>query len=205
MSHGFELEPAESSDLPVKGALGALARMVGRINGAILVISMLALLAAAFILTYSVFSRYLFKAATDWQDEAAVFCLVGATFLCGAAVQARRGHIGIEAIAGLLPHAVNRARMFLVDVLSMLFCTFFAWKSWALCHEAWVEKQTTSSSWAPPLALPYALMALGVTLLAVQIALQIAARLWPESAQTMTDSVPTATDTDATKTGAVRP
>ena len=34
--------------------------------------------AASLVLTYSVFSRYLFKAATDWQDEVAVFCIVGA-------------------------------------------------------------------------------------------------------------------------------
>lgn len=180
MSHGFELESAEPADLPVSGTLGLLARLVARINDGIMFLSMLALLAASFILTYSVFSRYLFKAATDWQDEAAVFCLVGATFLCGAAVQTRRGHIGIEALAGLLPAAVNRLRLLVVDILSALFCAFFAWKSWALCHEAWVEKQTTSSSWAPPLWVPYSLMAIGVTLLALQIALQIAARIKPE-------------------------
>ena len=43
---------------------------------------------ASLVLTSSVVSRYFFKASTDWQDEAAVFCLVGATFLCGAFVQA---------------------------------------------------------------------------------------------------------------------
>jgi hypothetical protein len=40
-----------------------------------------------------------------------------------------------------------------------------------------VDKQTTTSSWAPPLWIPYALMAAGMTLLAVQIALQVAVRL----------------------------
>ena len=45
---------------------------------------MIALLVASLVLTYSVFSRYFFKAATDWQDEIAVFCMVGAVFLCGA-------------------------------------------------------------------------------------------------------------------------
>ena len=69
---------------------------------------MLALVLAAAVLTYSVFSRYLFKAATDWQDETAVFLLVGATFLCGAYVQSYRGHVGIEAVASILPPAVNR-------------------------------------------------------------------------------------------------
>jgi len=116
------------------------------------------------------------KASTDWQDEAAVFCLVGATFLCGAFVQSLRGHVGIEAIAGLLPISLDRLRLMLVDLLSVLFCAFFAWKSWTLFHEAWVDKQTTSSSWAPPLWIPYGLMAAGMTLLSVQLLVQLSAR-----------------------------
>jgi TRAP-type C4-dicarboxylate transport system permease small subunit len=153
---------------------GLLARLMAGVNRIMVVFGMIALLVAAAILTYSVFSRYFFKAATDWQDEAAVFCIVGAVFLSGAYVQSRRGHIGIEAVASILAPAVNRARAFVVDVLSFLFCSFFAWKSWTLWHEAWVDKMTSSSSWAPPLAIPYGLMSLGMSLLALQLLLQLA-------------------------------
>lgn len=152
---------------------GLLARLMAGVNRITVVFGMIALLVSAAILTYSVFSRYFFKAATDWQDEAAVFCIVGAVFLCGAYVQSRRGHIGIEAVASILPAAVNRARTVLVDLLSFLFCSFFAWKSWTLWHEAWVDKMTSSSSWAPPLAIPYGLMSLGISLLALQLLLQL--------------------------------
>ena len=152
-------------------------RALYAVNRAVVAVSMVALVAAALVLTSSVASRYLLKASTDWQDESAVFLLVGVTFLCASWVQQQRGHIGIEAIVGLLPPTVDHVRRFIVDVLSLLFCGFFAWKSWHLLHEAYVDHQTTSSSWAPPLAIPYGLMTLGMVLLTLQIALQIALQM----------------------------
>ena len=157
--------------------LQPLARALALVNRAMTTLGMLALVAAACILTSSVVSRYFLHASTDWQDEAAVFCLVGATFLCGAHVQELRGHVGIEALAAVLPPAADRVRRALVDLSCLAFCAFFAWKSWTLLHEAWVDGQTTSSSWAPPLWIPYGLMAAGMTLLALQLVVQAGASL----------------------------
>jgi len=170
VSHGLEV-PGHLAG-PVPRPLVPFARMLAGINRLVLFLSMIALVLAAAVLTYSVFSRYFFHAATDWQDELAVFLLVGATFLCGAYVQSYRGHVGIEAVASILPPAANRWRLTVVDILTLAFCAFFAWKSWTLFHEAWVDKQTTSSSWAPPLIIPYGLMAFGMSLLSLQTLLQ---------------------------------
>ncbi|MBV8379589.1 MAG: TRAP transporter small permease [Paucibacter sp.] len=160
----------------MRDLLGELTRLVGTVHRAMRALGMLGLVAAGLILTSSVVTRYFLHASTDWQDEAAVFCLVGAVFLCSGSVQAERGHIGIEAIASLLPARVNRWRLWLVDLLSLAFCSFFAWKSATLLHEAWSEGQTTSSTWAPPLWIPYGLMTAGMVLLAVQLLLQFMAR-----------------------------
>ena len=168
--------PSVQIDPDTPGWLQPLARALQWVNGAMVTLGMVALLVASVVLTYSVVSRYVMKASTDWQDEAAVFCLVGATFLCGAFVQSLRGHVGIEAVAGVLPASMNRLRLVFVDLLGLLFCSFFAWKSWTLFHEAWSERQTTSSSWAPPLSIPYGLMAAGMSLLALQLLVQFAAR-----------------------------
>ena len=170
MSHGLTTEAHVAGRVP--RPLVPLARLLAGINRVVVFFSMIALVLAAAVLTYSVFSRYLFKAATDWQDEIAVFLLVCSTFMCGAYVQSYRGHIGIEAVASILPESVNRWRRIVVDVLTFLFCAFFAWKSWTLFHEAWVDKMTTSSSWAPPLTIPYGFMSAGMTLLALQALLQ---------------------------------
>ena len=153
--------------------VASLARALAFCNNVIVVFAALALIAACAILSYSVLGRALFKAANYWQDEAAVFLLVGATFMTSAYVQQQRGHIGIEAFVGLMSPLANRIRLWLVDVASLLFCAFFAWKSWTLTHEAWVDGQVSNSMWSPPLAIPYGLMACGMTLLCLQILLQI--------------------------------
>ena len=176
MSHGYDPRlPGPHG--PATGVLGVLDRAMSLVNRVLLVPCMLALLAAAGILSYSVFARYFFKIATDWQDEAAVFLLVGATFLSGAYLQSQRGHIGIEAVAGLLSPAANRWRLMLVDAASSAFCLFFSWKSWTLLHEAVVEGQTTTSSWGPPLWIPYSIMALGMSLVGLQLLLHLLARI----------------------------
>lgn len=159
---------------PAEGG-SALDRALARINRVLVALGMIALLIASFVLTYSVLSRYFLHAATDWQDEVAVFCIVGAVFLSGAWVQAQRGHVGIEAVASILPPAANRVRVLIVDVMSAAFCAFFAWKSWTLFHEAWVDRMTTSSTFSPPLTIPYGLMAAGMTLLVGQLLLQVIA------------------------------
>lgn len=158
--------------VPHAGAYGGLARVLYAVNRAVTAVGMVALLVASLVLTYSVFSRYLFKAATDWQDEVAVFCIVGAVFMAGAWVQAQRGHIGIEAVSSLLPPRAERVRVLVVDVMSLAFCAFFAWKSWTLFGEAWRDHMTTSSTFSPPLTIPYGLMATGMTLLVLQLLFQ---------------------------------
>jgi TRAP-type C4-dicarboxylate transport system permease small subunit len=153
--------------------VAALERALGFCNNIIVVFAALALIAACAILSYSVLGRALFHSPNYWQDEAAVFLLVGATFMTAAYVQGQRGHIGIEAFVGLLSPFANRIRLWLVDVASLLFCAFFAWKSWTLAHEAWIDGQVSNSMWSPPLAIPYSLMAVGMTLLCVQLLLQV--------------------------------
>jgi len=143
------------------------------LNRAIVVLSAIALVLAACVLTYSVVLRYFSPEPTDWQDEFAVFLLIGMTFMSAAWVHSQRGHIGIEALHAILPPRVDRWRRAIVDILSALFCAFFAWKSWTLLHEAWTEGYVSATAWAPPLWIPYLAMSVGMTLLTVQIIVQI--------------------------------
>jgi TRAP-type C4-dicarboxylate transport system permease small subunit len=154
-------------------AVARIERAMRAANRLIVVPCMLALLLAAALLTVSVVARYFLHAPTDWQEETSVLLLVGATFLSGAYVQEQRGHVAIDVLSSVLPPRLNRVRRFLADLVSGLFCAFFAWKSWTLFHEAWVEGQTSNSTFAPPMWIPYGLMAAGMTLLTLQIAVQL--------------------------------
>jgi TRAP-type C4-dicarboxylate transport system permease small subunit len=172
MAHVFEgVEPAPPE--ADQGPGGPIGRLLAMVNSVIVALSSVALVVASLVLTYSVLSRYFLHLSTDWQDELSVFLIVGAVFMSAAAIQARRGHIGIEAIVGLLSPRVNHWRQLAVDVASFLFCAFFAWKSWLLLDEAWTENFHSESTWGPPLWVPYSLMSVGMTLLSLQLLLQI--------------------------------
>jgi TRAP-type C4-dicarboxylate transport system permease small subunit len=160
------------------GRFGAMASTaLDLLDRVLLIAAAIAAVAGAIVLTESVIVRYVLKQSTDWQDETTVFLLVGSTFLSAPYVQSVRGHVGIEALAEILSPRANRWRVVLVDLASLAFCAFFAWKSWSLFDEAWVDGQTTSSSWGPPLWIPYITMSIGMTLLSLRIALQVWAGL----------------------------
>ena len=132
-----------------------LARALAFANRVLVIVGMVALLLASLVLTSSVRLALSLQASTDWQDETAVFLLVGATFLSGAFVQSIRGHVGIEAVsdAAVAPRqclAARRGRPALP-----VFCALFAWKSWTLLHEAWVESRRRVRRGRPPLWIPY--------------------------------------------------
>ncbi len=166
-------EPGEAVAGPLASVLLApVQRLLDVINLLMAIGSAFAIMAAGIVLTWEVIGRYFLGAASNWQDELSVFLLIGATFASAAWTQARRGHVGIDALSHVLPPRAERVRRFLADFVALLFVAFFAWKSWALMKEAWDDGETTPSSWGPPLWIPYGCMAYGMILLALQLLVQ---------------------------------
>lgn len=171
MSHAPAQTPEDANART--GLLGDLTRLMRLLNTLIFIVSSLAIIAAALVLTEGVAARNLFGESSEWQEEVTVFLLLGAMFLSMASVQSRRGHIGIDALTGILPVPVDRIRRLVVDIVSLAFIAFFTWKCSQLLRESVVEDAHTMSTWGPPLWIPYSLMTIGMALLAMQIALQI--------------------------------
>ena len=155
------------------GPLALAVALLRRVNGLAAVVSGVAIGSAACVLTWEATARYLFKIPSDWQDETSIFLLVGATFLSAGWVQARRGHVGIQALAALLPPEVDRVRRYVSDIVALLFCAFFCWKSWSLLIEAVGEGQVSGSAWGAPLWVPYGCMALGMSLMVLELMAQV--------------------------------
>ena len=141
-------------------------------------VSAVALLAAGFVLTGGVIYSHATGRGLDWQDEVMIFLVSGAIFLSAAYVQGKRGHVGIELLPSYLSPGADRIRSLVVDALALAFCALFAWEAGALLREAIHEGQTTHSAWGPPLWIPYSVMTIGMTVLALQLAAQVGERSW---------------------------
>jgi TRAP-type C4-dicarboxylate transport system permease small subunit len=167
--------PGGAGGLPARVLVGA-AWALSKLNALAAIVSALAIGAAGCVLTWEATARYFFKIPSDWQDETSILLLVGASFLSAAWVQERRGHIGIQALATVLPAKADRMRRYLGDFVSLVFTGFFAWKSWTLLLDAVNEGQSSNSALGEPLWIPYSCMAVGMTLLALVLLVQVLSR-----------------------------
>jgi TRAP-type C4-dicarboxylate transport system permease small subunit len=156
--------------------LARVAWVLSKLNALAAIAGAIAIGLAGCVLTWEATARYFFEIPSDWQDETSILLLVGASFLSAAWVQEHRGHIGIQALATVLPANADRMRRYLSDFVTLVFTGFFAWKSWTLLIDAINEGQSSNSALGEPLWIPYSCMAVGMTLLALVVLVQVVSR-----------------------------
>ncbi len=157
----------------VRSILSRAARTIERFNRAMYWLSALAILLSSLVLTYEVIMRYFLKIPTIWEVETAVYLGILATFM-GAAYGLKDGaHINIDLLTRTLPPSIQRKLEKGTSVLALLFCIYVAYKGWGLFWEAYIKGWRSDSLWGPPLSIPYFFLPVGLTLLSLQLIVQI--------------------------------
>src|SRR5260221_2053343 len=130
-----------------------------------------------FVVCEMVFVRYVLNQTTIWQTDLTTYCLVAATFIGSPYVLSVRGHVNVD----VLPHyagsrlryglAIFAALVTLSFAIALAILTFVFWK------EAWDNRWVSDTMWRARLWIPYASMPVGLAVLALQAACDLAALL----------------------------
>ncbi|MBI5968941.1 MAG: TRAP transporter small permease [Deltaproteobacteria bacterium] len=158
----------------MKGSFSGLINKIEGLNRFIYIISSLAILLSAFVLTYEVIMRYVLRTPTIWEIEASVYLTIMATFLAAAYGLKDGAHINIDLVTRLLPPRFNARLSSVTSLLSLIFCILIAWKGWEMWWEAFSKGWRSETVWGFPLAIPYFFLPLGMTLLCLQYMIQLA-------------------------------
>lgn len=148
-------------------------RAIQAVNQAAGYFSGLAILAATLIIVEQVVVRYIFKAATIWQVETAVYLLIAATFLGASYGLKEKAHINIDIVVILLPQRIRERLDIVTAVIALFFCLFMVWRGSVMWWEAFEGGWRSSSLLSFPLIYPYALIPLGMFMTSLQYIIRI--------------------------------
>jgi TRAP-type C4-dicarboxylate transport system permease small subunit len=157
------------TSLPTKsnGFFGKILNRVADITG---FMSMAAVVFAMLVIIYEVVARYIFKLASVWEVEAAIMATIFVTFIGSVFALKNNAHVTMDDI--VLPHLKPKVRKWLAlitSVFSLTFCVILAYKSWQMFWEAFSLGWKSETIWAPPLAIPYSFLAVGVSIMCFQL------------------------------------
>lgn len=150
-----------------------LARWVEGFNRLLYWVSAVAIVVSSLILTYEVLMRYVFKIPTIWEIESAIYLGVMATFL-GSAYGLKDGaHINIDVLIKALSPKARKRMETLTSSMALFFTAYVGYKGWSLFWEAFSKGWRSESLWGPPLAIPYLFLPLGMSMLSLQLLIQV--------------------------------
>ncbi|QNN53553.1 TRAP transporter small permease [Nocardioides mesophilus] len=131
-------------------------------------LSGIALLGATFATMHGVASRYFLGHPTIWQTELSVYLLLFVTFVGGAYGLKHHAHVGVDLMVEALPARPQLLMRVVASVLSLVVVLVVLWTATTMWWEATESGWTSSTVWAAPLSIVYAILPLGMLLIACQ-------------------------------------
>jgi TRAP-type C4-dicarboxylate transport system permease small subunit len=123
----------------------------------------------------NIIGRYFFSVSIQWAEEIMLFLMIGCVFFGSGVVGWSRRQIRMDAAIGLLPPNVRQVVEVLTDLIELATCFFLAALSWPVVTMlAELDQRSQAANF--PLAIPQAVMPIGLLLMALLIAVGLIAR-----------------------------
>lgn len=149
--------------------VGRIARAAGALSAAGMALSALALVLMTLLITIEVIGRNFFSVSTLVSDEMAGYLLVALTFLGLAATLRQGGLIRVDVYRRRLRGRGRRVLDVILYVLASVYTAVLVWYAWRFVLESYRFKTTSIYFTATPLWIPHGLMALGASLLLLEL------------------------------------
>lgn len=147
-----------------------LSRASGMLAAALIVVSVV-------VVCQMVVSRYFFGLPTIWQTEFVIYALVATTLVGSPYVLLLRGHVNMDIVVLYAGQRVRYAMAVVALSASFVFCLLITYYGAHFWFEAWSKDWHSDTIWRVPLWIPYLALPLGMGLLTLQLAADLAALL----------------------------
>jgi TRAP-type C4-dicarboxylate transport system permease small subunit len=140
--------------------IDGISEAAGYASGALIVLSTL-------VICYGVVLRA-FGESTIWQTELTIYLLMFVTFVGGAYGLKHGEHVNVDVLANRMPERGRLVLNLVVSLLCLIFVVVMAWKAYESWTVATQLDWSSGTAWNPSLKYPYAILPLGMALIALQ-------------------------------------
>jgi TRAP-type C4-dicarboxylate transport system permease small subunit len=166
------LAPAAGGSMKT-GFTGALMMLITGIVAGVRALTAVLMLIAVALNFANIIGRYIFFAPIASAEEVMLFLLVGTVFLGNSVVAWEGRQIRMDVILQALPSAVRRWLELLADVTAIVVSVTLIWLGWPAIAML-VEFDQRSQAAEIPLAIPQALVPIGLGMTAFLIGARLA-------------------------------
>jgi TRAP-type C4-dicarboxylate transport system permease small subunit len=163
-----------TADVRSRAALDRIAHAVGGISVLCGYIASALVAFAVVIVCHMVFVRYVLNQSTIWQTDLITYCITAATFIGCPYVLLTRGHVNVNVLPLHLGPRGRFALAMFAALMSIAFCAVMTVMTFLFWKEAWDNRWVSDTMWRARLWIPYASMPIGLGLLTLQYAVDIA-------------------------------